>query len=286
VDALQIRMQRKAKSKKAAAADGRIVVPRKLVRTIGDAARFVDAVGFCTLFPVNKVPLPSLYAAVSGRDPGAGLAFDEHFENIWHWKDELPRRGRAFAGKLFRGRSTFISKELLPYFLAMRESASAASDHRHFYANGRIRDDARVIWEKLDELGPLATLELRHACGMETQAGNKRFKRAIVDLQCLLVVVHFGIERETRAWASGRYELTCRAFPEEVAAAAAISPEAARTVRAAKFLELRPGAPAAEVARLFGWTKELAEKAMLAMPEKTEKAEKAVEPPISRAARA
>jgi hypothetical protein len=276
-------MQRKAKRKKAAPAPARIVAPRKRVRTIGDAARFVDAVGFCTLFPVNKVPLPSLYAAVSGRDPGAGLAFDEHFENIWHWKDELPRRGRAFAGKFFRGRSTFISKELLPYFLAMRESAGAASEHQHFYADGRIHDDARVIWEKLDELGPLATLELRHACGMETQAGNKRFKRAIVDLQCLLVVVHFGVERETRAWASGRYELTCRAFPDEIAAAAAISAEEARAVLVARFLELRPGAPTVEVARLFGWTKELAEKAMLAA---AEKAEKAVQPPRSRAARA
>ena len=263
-----------------APAQVRIVAPRKRVRTIGDAARFVDTVGFCTLFPVNKVPLPSLYAAVSGRDPGAGLVFDEHFENIWHWKDELPRRGRAFAGKFFRGRSTFISKELLRYFLAMRESASAASDHRHFYAHGRIRDDARVIWEKLDELGPLATLELRHACGMETKAGNKRFKRAIVDLQCMLVVVHFGVERETRAWASGRYELTCRAFPEEVAAAEAISPEEARAVLAAKFLDLRPGAPAAEVARLFGWTKKLAEQAVLAAGEKAGQA------PRSRAARA
>ena len=101
----------------------------------------------------------------------------------------------------------------------MRDSAVVPGDHARLYADGRIRDDARVIWEALEEHGPLATLELRHLCHMETKAGNVRFKRAMLDLQCLLVVVHFGSEQETGAWASGRFELTSRAFPKQTAAA-------------------------------------------------------------------
>jgi len=33
----------------------------------GDAVRFIDAVGFCLLFPVKNVALPSLYYAVARR---------------------------------------------------------------------------------------------------------------------------------------------------------------------------------------------------------------------------
>lgn len=235
--------------------------PRRVV-TLADAVKFIDAAGFCTLFPVTNVPLPSLYCAVTGRDADDGIVFDKHFETIWHWKDELPRRGRAHYAKYFRGKGTFISRGQLPNFLAMREAAATPADHQRFYRQGRIHDDARLIWEALAEHGPLATLELRHACKMETTAGNVRFKRAILDLQCLLVVSHFGAEQETGAWASGKYELTSRAFPDETAAAFEIEPPAARAELASKFSELSPGAQPIHLARLFGWTKAQAQAAL------------------------
>jgi len=232
------------------------------VATLAEAVKFIDAAGFCTLFPVNNVPLPSLYCAVTGRDADDGIVFDKHFETIWHWKDELPRRGRAMYAKYFRGKGTFISRRQLPNFLAMREAAVAPHDHQRFYREGRIHDDARLIWEALAEYGPLATLELRHACKMETTAGNLRFKRAILDLQCLLLVSHYGSEQETGAWASAKYELTSRAFPDQTTAAFQLEPEAARTKLAAQFAALNPGAQPAQVARLFGWTKTQAEAAL------------------------
>jgi hypothetical protein len=236
--------------------------PPRPVATLADAVKFIDAAGFCTLFPVVNVPLPSLYCAVTGRGAGDGVYFDEHFEKVWHWKDELPRRRRAHYAKYFRGKGTFISRAHLPCFLAMRESAAAPHDHERFYRDGRIHDDARLIWQALAEHGPLATLELRHACKMETTAGNVRFKRAILDLQCLLVVSHFGSEQETGAWASGKYELTSRAFPEETAAAFEIELQDARAGLAAKFIEINGDAPPMQLARLFGWTKQQAEAAL------------------------
>jgi len=235
--------------------------PRR-VATPAEAVKYIDAAGYCMLFPVNNVPLPSLYCAVTRRSPNAGIVFDKHFAMLWRWKDKLPHRRRVFYAKYFRSRGTFISLKQLPYFLAMRETAVQPGDHARFYDGGRIRDDARRIWEALEEHGPLATLELRHACKMDTKAGNVRFKRAIVDLQCLLVAVHFGAEQETAAWASGRYELTCRAFPKETAAARTIAPEDARAKLAAKFLELHPGAPPPQLARLFGWSKDHAVSAL------------------------
>jgi hypothetical protein len=157
-----------------------------------------------------------------------------------------------------------LSLKLLPHFLAMRGVIAVPGDHQRFYGEGRLRDDARLIWEALEKHGLLATLELRHACKMDTKAGNIRFKRAILDLQRLLVVTHFGAEQETDAWASGCYELTCRAFPKETKAARGIPAEEARRQLVAKFIEWHPSATPAQMARLFGWSKAEAVAAQLA----------------------
>jgi hypothetical protein len=229
--------------------------PRRIA-TLAEVRKYIDALGFCILFPVHNVALPSLYWPVTRRGPDADFVFDKYFERIWRWKGELPRRRLALYAKYFRARGTLISLEHVPYFLAMREAAVEPGDHARFYADGRIRDDARVIWQALAEHGPLATLELRHLCHMETKAGNVRFKRAMLDLQGLLAVVHFGKEQETGAWESSRFELTCRVFPKQTAAARDIDPAVARAKLAAKYLQWHRAAPPLQLARLFGWSKD------------------------------
>jgi len=207
------------------------------------------------LFPVKNVPLPSLYYAVTRRNPHIEFKWDRYSEMLWRWKSSIPQRKRAFYGKYFRGRGTFISLKQLPYFLATQETAIEPDDYGKFYSAGRITENARAIWEALSTHGPLATLELRSVAKMDSKAGNVRFKRAMAELQCMLIVVHLGTEQETAAWASGKFELVCRAFPKETAAARGITPEAARRAVAAKFLALCPDSPPKDIARLFGWTK-------------------------------
>ncbi len=174
---------------------------------------------------------------------------------IWGWKDQLPRTRRAWYGKYFKSRGTFLSLEMLTQMLSSRESFAAAGDAERFYRDGRISAPAREVWEALEEHGPMATLELRHACKMDSKAGNVRYKKAMLELQCLLVVTHFGAEQETEAWASGRFELTWRAFPKQTTAARRIRPADARAAIARKYLEWHTGAPVADLGRLFGWNK-------------------------------
>jgi len=234
-------------------------IPARRVRTAGDAGKFIDAAGFCVLFPVRNIPLPSLYFAVSGRSEAR---WDQHAQLIWKWKDELPQRRRAFYAKYFRGRGTFLSLSCLSLLLAVHETAVAPDQADTFYSAGRISRDACDLWLALAKHGPLATLELRHACKLETQAGNKRFKRAMLELQGFLIVTHSGAEQETQAWASNRFDLVSRAFPHESRAAANISPAAARKALAVKYQSLYPSAEPAVVARLFGWTKAQATSAL------------------------
>jgi Winged helix DNA-binding domain len=228
---------------------------QKRVLTPSEAVQFINSAGFCMLFPVKNVPLPSLYYAATRRNPHIEFKWDRYSEMLWRWKSSIPHNKRAFYGKYFRGRGTFISLKQLPYFLAMQETAIEPDDYSEFYSAGRITENARAIWEALATHGPLATLELRNVAKMDSKGGNVRFKRAMAELQCMLIVVHFGTEQETAAWASGKFELVCRAFPKETAAARAIAPEAARRELAAKFLALCPSSQPKDVARLFGWTK-------------------------------
>src|ERR1700687_1258863 len=67
--------------------------------------------------------------------------------------------------------------------------------------------------------------KLRHACKLETQAGNARFKKAMLELQGLLIVTHSGATQETESWAYNRFDLVARAFPQQVAQARRISEE-------------------------------------------------------------
>jgi hypothetical protein len=230
------------------------------VVTPADAVRFIDAAGYCLLFPIKRVPLPSLYYACARRQ---AFKWDKYTEKIWGWKNELPRRRRAFYAKYFKMRGTFISLEMLLHFLASAGSPIAPDDFERFYAAGRISHDARTIWRTLAEHGPLPTLELRHACKMESKAGNARFKRAIQQLNCLLAITHFGAEQETAAWASNRFELTARAFPKQARAARRITPAKARAALAAKYREWHPEADWRVLARLFGWSRLDAQAALL-----------------------
>lgn len=234
-----------------------IAWPRK-VRTPADAARFINGVGFCTLFAVKKVPLPSLYYAVTRRAPAV---WDSTTEKIWGWKDELPRMRRAVYTKYFRARGTFISLEMLPHFLASRGSPTRVEDCERFYSAGRVTRNAYEVWRALAEHGPLPTLELRHACKMESKAGNARYKQAMLELQCLLVVTHFGTEKETAAWPSSRFDLIARAFSKQAAAARKIEPQRARIAIAQRFLAMHPQTEVKVTASLFGWSKAEAEQA-------------------------
>ena len=225
--------------------------PRR-VNTAAYAVRFIDAVGFCLLFPVKNVLLPSLYYAMTRRIP---ITWDKYTVKLWEWKDELPRRRRALYTKYFRGRGTFFSRAMLANFLALRGGSARIAGHETFYSAGKVSHDARTLWQTLAEHGPLATLELRHACKLDSKAGNTRFKKAILELQCLLVVTHFGAEQETAAWASNRLELVARAFPEEAQQCRGITPAAARAAIAKRYLEWRADAQPMALARLFGWSR-------------------------------
>ena len=239
-----------------------------MIRTLAQAARYIDRVGFCLLFPSKKLPLPSLIEASKGRalrnyKPCADWSGD--FVRLWRWKDELPRKRLAYYGKYFRGRGVFLSLEFLAYFYCLEGNPArlVGSDaFEQLYREGKITADAHAVCAALAKRGPQATLELRYGLGWEAKRSNRRFKRALLELQRRLLIVHWGTKAETRAWESAVYQLTARAFPKAMRAAAKLSPDVARQRIAAQYRKHRAHAKPQEIARLFGWSRAEAQAAL------------------------
>jgi hypothetical protein len=132
---------------------------------------------------------------------------------MWAWKDELPRRGKAWFGKFHRGKGTFIAPRLLTAAGEALEIPWDPEAAEFLYGRGRLSEEARRIAAVLRREGAQPTLALRYAAGFDTPRRNLRFKRAIVELGRALLVTHFGAQKEEgAAWPSTVYELTPRAF--------------------------------------------------------------------------
>ena len=177
------------------------------VRTLVQAAAWIDRTGVALLFP--GAGFPSLSEAM-GR---ARMVWDETTETMWEWKDELPRRRKAWFGKFIHGKGTLIAPRLLT---AVSEAVGTPWDTdaaEFLYARGGLSAEAHRVAAVLRKDGPQPTLALRYAAGFDTPSKNVRFKRAMVELGRTLLVTHFGVEEEEgAAWPSAVYELTPRAF--------------------------------------------------------------------------
>lgn len=177
------------------------------VRTFAQAAAWIDRTGVALLFP--GVGFPSLSEAMGRKR----MVWDETTEKMWDWKDELPRKRKAWFGKFIRGKGTLIAPRLLT---AVSDAVGTPWDvdaAEFLYAHGRLSAEAHRVAAVLRKDGAQPTLALRYAAGFDTPSKNVRFKRAVVELGRTLLVTHFGVEKEEgAAWPSAIYELTPRAF--------------------------------------------------------------------------
>lgn len=150
--------------------------PESCIEDVFAAEQFVDAIGFCAAMTDSRRPGPSLFIAVCGRRDAhmpRNVQKDPESSLTWTLKDEMMSRGRVYYGKLVRGRATFISRRLLPYFhtlwgIPVRREATVLSI------------EARAILRVLRREWDMATRDLQQACRIDERA---RFLRGMDELQ-------------------------------------------------------------------------------------------------------
>jgi hypothetical protein len=168
------------------------------VKTISQAADFIEEVGFALLFPSDSIDAPSLFDVVKGA------AVERWSEGsaeslIWGWKDELPLTGRAWYGKFAYRRASMLAPLLLA---ALYEGDGEIDDHRHL----DLSPAAHRIADAL-ATGALPTPVLREV------AGDKRdYERGIGELHRSLLITTAGVDEQRAGWPAAIVELTCRQF--------------------------------------------------------------------------
>lgn len=224
------------------------------VKTITDAARFIDDVGFCLLFAsTQNLELPSLFEAVKGKRDAHIDDWDADSDKVWVWKNDLPASKRAYYGKaLAGGKPVFISLKLLPYIYALRAPRDVNQEYRH----GRVSLEAKRVYDALRERGPTPAIELRRAAGFERKDGTRRFHQGLDELQRAMVVTPVGAVVESGAWASQIFGLTARWFVSEIERAERIDVCEARRQVVERYVQTVVAAKIAMMARLFAMPRE------------------------------
>jgi Winged helix DNA-binding domain len=221
------------------------------VRSLEDAVAFVDRAGLALVFGKDGVPLPSLYEAVAGPRPtpwveerGDGkLTMSPELSMVWTWKDELPERRLACAGKHVRGWPALISLALLPALYALTGRSGAAEDFRDAVLPPLEREVAEAVLAG----APADARDVRRAVGVRDTG---RVNRAIESLQRQLVLTRAGVIRREQGWPGTAYDVLPRRYPLRPP-----EPDAARARLAAALLQTAGELDAAGLARLLGLTR-------------------------------
>src|SRR6266576_1800975 len=103
--------------------------------TVNKAAEFVDRVG-----------IAGPDADWATRDEtGKALEFSPEFQRLWRWKDELPERRLACAGRHFSSAALLIAPRLLPAAYAITGRPGSPDDFRDAALESLEREVAEVV---------------------------------------------------------------------------------------------------------------------------------------------
>ncbi|TML52828.1 MAG: hypothetical protein E6G21_04250 [Actinobacteria bacterium] len=148
--------------------------PRRRIRSLEEAAAFVDHVGIAVVWGQADLVLPSLWSEIGGPDAdwairdenGKPTGFSPEFDRLWRWKDELPERRLACAGKHFRSAALLVAPRLLAAAYALTRRAGAADDFREDELEPLEREVAEAVLEN----EPLTGREIRRGRSAKTSS--------------------------------------------------------------------------------------------------------------------
>ncbi len=163
-----------------------------MIKTIGQARKFILAEKICTLFKSNLKGVKSLWDVVDlpDRQKGEG-GWGEKIGAIWHWKNALPEQfpDEIFYGKLRGGAAVLMSMDYLKEV--------------HYEKYHKRMEECRELSQNIFDLvrlEPYETGVLRRECLERFGCTKSQFDGALKELQITLNIVRSnepGLERDT-----------------------------------------------------------------------------------------
>src|SRR6266576_2740260 len=125
------------------------------IKSLEAAAAFVDRVGIAVAWGKADLVLPSLWRGIAGLDAdwairdenGKPTGFSPEFDRLWRWKDELPERRLACAGKHFGSAALLVAPRLRAAAYALTGRGGTADDFREDELEPLQREVAEAVLE-------------------------------------------------------------------------------------------------------------------------------------------
>jgi hypothetical protein len=148
----------------------------------------IDRLGICLVYPVDNRPEPvSLWSALYPRSKMSwswDADADPRVAQVWHLRERLAASSEVAYAKWYRGRATFFS---LPVFHALLGRLHEAGDP---FAG--LPHESIEILERLREISPRSTKELRAEAGLRGKPFESLWTHAMKALWTRLLVVGTG----------------------------------------------------------------------------------------------
>jgi hypothetical protein len=235
--------------------------PDLIIKSEDDAVDFINKMGICLLFPMDKIELPNLLQGVYGMPHP--MSNDTHWDNetLWTWrmKDILPEKSKAFYGKFIQDKGTFLSPDLLTYFYSVLNLSPKLDNYISLYQTGELNQVAKNIADLIQIKGAWSARSLRKELKMSSRKGGIAFQQAISTLQSNLIITNYGSEHIDGKLPSTKYELVTRVFYDEIDRSQQIMPDEARKIIIKKYMNIVVHSNEREVSRLFGWNYKIVE---------------------------
>lgn len=238
------------------------ITPKRRIKSKNLAIEYVNQRGFIYFWPIKDIILPSLWVAVAGDRPVAEV-HDDPGHVTWGWKDSLLGGDDWYYAKVLRKKATIISFDTAPYFYALTENyGSPEEDYLTIYEQGKMTQEAKIIYETLLKEGPLDTVSLRKISRLSRQESASRFDRALAILQADFKVCPVAVT-EAGAWRYAFvYDIVPRHYPDIPEQARFIQENVARQKLCELYFRSVGAARIIDVTKLFQWQKRDVQKAI------------------------
>lgn len=227
--------------------------PPRRVRSLADAAAFVERSGIALVFPKADVVLPSLWEAIAGStevewaerdEEDRFVEFTPDFERIWRWKDELPAHRLACAGQHGARPISLLAPELVGALYALTGLPGRSDDFRSL---DDLTSLGREVAEAALELGHVTRPQLRRLVG----ADKRRVDRAVEALERRLVLTNVGVDDSEPGWPAVEVDLLPRHWRTRLRRLPARDHAALELAR--RVLASADELSAADLAAALGW---------------------------------
>ena len=220
------------------------------VRTIDDAAAFLDEVGFCSMVAVRPAPLIATflgaYAGSAAGLPDAKHAFaDPRVQPATDLMVRLLRTRKAYEVVLSGDTELLVSSELFPYFYALVGDRHPKDPPRTKAQGARLSPLALKVYETIERHGPLSKGQLQAQISRELTSAA--LDRALHELWSILKITRVDYNPDQGA----SWDLMYRWSPNAVIQGINISQPEAVSALLGKYLEAVVAAEQEEIEQMF-----------------------------------